>query len=127
MTLTFRNEGYVIPSGNAWGFRTMEPPRNFLSDVIADAVEIYGVGERDIKSASRTRHIVRARQYVFYHALKRTQMSASEIGRRVGDRNHATVLYGAYAHAKRHGLSYVYTSCWEGKNNVNYEGPEPTR
>lgn len=126
MSIAFRNEGYVAPSCHSWTFRTMEPPRSFLSEVIADAVEIYRVGEREIKGTSRVRHVVRARQYVYYHAMRRVKMSASEIGRRVGNRNHATVLYGAYAHAKRHGLTYLHTSCWAGKNSVAYEGPEPT-
>ena len=45
-------------------------------------------------SASRTRPIVRARQAVMWVLKRTTGLSLSQIGRMLGNRDHATVLYG---------------------------------
>ncbi len=53
-----------------------------------------GVSFDDIASNSRTRSIVRARQIMMAAFKSATNLSLSEIGRILGDRDHATILYG---------------------------------
>lgn len=53
-----------------------------------------GVSFDDVTSASRTRGVVRARQIMFAALKSATKLSLSEIGRLIGGRDHATVLYG---------------------------------
>jgi chromosomal replication initiator protein len=53
-----------------------------------------GVSFDDIASKSRKAPIVRARQIMMAALKSATDMSLSEIGRILGDRDHATVLYG---------------------------------
>lgn len=52
-----------------------------------------GVSFEDVCSSSRVRTIVRARQIIMTVLKQTTTLSLSEIGRIVGDRDHATVLY----------------------------------
>ncbi len=53
----------------------------------------FGVDIDDIKSKSRKREIVQARHFAMYFAKKITNKPYAEIGKQIGDRNHATVLY----------------------------------
>jgi chromosomal replication initiator protein len=56
--------------------------------------EKLGVSYDEVCGAGRTRTIVRARQIMFAALKTGTSLSLAEIGRLVGDRDHATVLYG---------------------------------
>ena len=49
----------------------------------------------DIVSARRTSHLLLPRHIAFYLAKSLTLRSLPEIGRRMGDRDHTTVLHGA--------------------------------
>ncbi|MCL1891708.1 MAG: DnaA/Hda family protein [Alphaproteobacteria bacterium] len=53
-----------------------------------------GVSFDAVCSPARTRAIVRARQIMMFALKSATKLSLSEIGRLMGDRDHATVLYG---------------------------------
>ena len=53
-----------------------------------------GISFDDVASNSRTRAVVRARMIMFAALKAGTNLSLSEIGRLVGGRDHATVLYG---------------------------------
>ncbi|MCL2017859.1 MAG: DnaA/Hda family protein [Alphaproteobacteria bacterium] len=53
-----------------------------------------GVSFEDVTSASRVRPIVRVRQIMMAALKSATNLSLSEIGRVIGGRDHATVLYG---------------------------------
>ncbi len=55
--------------------------------------EYYNVKKELIQSPSRKREIVQARQVIMYFIKKHTELSLSQIGSRVGNRNHATVLH----------------------------------
>ncbi len=52
-----------------------------------------GVSYDEVCGAGRTRSLVRARQIMMVALKSATKLSLSEIGRLVGDRDHATVLY----------------------------------
>lgn len=61
---------------------------------IQDTVsEYFNVKKELIQSASRKREIVQARQVTMYFIKKHTELSLSQIGVQVGNRNHATVLH----------------------------------
>ena len=61
---------------------------------IQDTVsEFFNVKKDLIQSASRKREIVQARQVTMYFIKKHTELSLSQIGSHVGNRNHATVLH----------------------------------
>ncbi|MEA4949444.1 MAG: chromosomal replication initiator protein DnaA [Petrimonas sp.] len=55
--------------------------------------DFYNVKRELIQSASRTREIVQARQVTMFFIKKHTELSLSQIGVQVGNRNHATVLH----------------------------------
>lgn len=61
---------------------------------IQDTVcEFFNIKKEQIQSASRKREIVQARQVTMYFIKKHTELSLSQIGMQVGNRNHATVLH----------------------------------
>lgn len=61
---------------------------------IAKAVsEYYRIGWNDLASPRRTTNIVRARQVLIFLAREHTTLSMPQIGRRVGGRDHTTVLH----------------------------------
>ncbi len=53
----------------------------------------FNVEIEDIQSKSRKRDIVQARQFAMYFAKKITNKPYAEIGKQIGNRNHATVLH----------------------------------
>lgn len=55
--------------------------------------DFYNVKKELIQSASRKREIVQARQVTMFFIKKHTELSLSQIGIQVGNRNHATVLH----------------------------------
>lgn len=55
--------------------------------------DFYNIKKDLIQSASRKREIVQARQVTMYFIKKYTELSLSQIGIQVGNRNHATVLH----------------------------------
>ena len=63
-----------------------------LSDIESAAATFFGVTPSAIHSAKKDRTITLARHFSMYLARKHTRMSSSEIGRLLGNKNHATVL-----------------------------------
>jgi chromosomal replication initiator protein len=61
-----------------------------IQDTVSD---FYHVNKELIHSASRKREIVQARQVTMFFIKKHTELSLSQIGAQVGNRNHATVLH----------------------------------
>ncbi len=61
----------------------------------------YGVKTRDIASKTRKQEIVQARQLIMYLFHKYLDLSYSEIGRRLGKRDHTTVLHGCNQISRR--------------------------
>jgi len=63
-------------------------------EMIQEIVSKYfNVSIEDIQSSSRKREIVQARQFAMYFAKKITKKPYVEIGKTIGNRNHATVLH----------------------------------
>lgn len=62
--------------------------------MVKSMCEKLGVSYDDVCGSSRTRAIVRSRQIMMVALKSSTKLSLAEIGRLIGDRDHATVLYG---------------------------------
>ncbi len=63
---------------------------NMIKEVVA---KYFNIDVADIQSKSRKREIVQARQFAMYFAKKITNKPYAEIGKNIGNRNHATVLH----------------------------------
>jgi len=108
------NANHGIPSNdNPPPFRNTEPdwwPSMWFGDLVSgrpftpigltiasvlDAVSShYGIPKLEIISQRRTLSIVRPRQVCYYLAKHMTAKSLPEIGRRLGDRDHTSILSG---------------------------------
>jgi chromosomal replication initiator protein len=64
-----------------------------LAHIIEFVCKCYSLSEEDLRSKSRKRDVVLARNTAFYLARKHTEMSLKSIGERLG-RKHSTVLKG---------------------------------
>ena len=79
-------------------------PEKLLSDTLSKhktplsmvraMCEKLGVSFDIVSSPARSRNVVRARGIMSVALKTATNLSLSEIGRLMGDRNHATILYG---------------------------------
>jgi len=63
-----------------------------LSDIEAVVTTFFGLNPADVHSSRKTRLISLARSVAMYLARKHTTMSFPEIGRFMGNKNHATVI-----------------------------------
>ena len=64
-----------------------------LDDILRKVCGHYGVKVRDVQSKSRKQGIVQARQLAMFLSRKFTDMPLAAIGRRIGGRDHSTVLH----------------------------------
>lgn len=72
------------------------------ADCILDKVsKHFKISNRDILSASRKCHIAQARHITMYLCQKYTNMSSSQIGLKIGKRDHSTVLHSCNITEKR--------------------------
>lgn len=62
--------------------------------IIRTVAERYGITEIDIVSDRQDRSVVRPRQIVMYLAKSMTVLSLTEIARRLGGKDHTTIIYG---------------------------------
>ena len=71
---------------------TRTDPIVHLSDIEAAVTTFFGITPADVHSSRKTRTISLARSVAMYLARKHTSMSFPEIGRFMGNKNHATVI-----------------------------------
>lgn len=69
-------------------------PAPSLALIKAMVSDHYYVSLLNLDSGRRDRTVVRPRQVVMYLARHLTKLSLPDIGRRLGDRDHTTVLHG---------------------------------
>lgn len=67
--------------------------------IIRDICQKHGVTMGELLSARRARPLVAARHEAMYRLSKETSMSLPAIGRRMGGRDHTTVIHGVRKHA----------------------------
>ncbi len=63
-----------------------------VSDIEATVATYFGTTPSNLHSAKKDRTVSLARHFSMYLTRKHTEMSSSEIGRAMGNKNHATVL-----------------------------------
>ncbi len=63
-----------------------------VSDIESAAATFFGITPTSIHSSKKSRTVALARHFSMYLTRKHTKMSSSEIGRVMGNKNHATVL-----------------------------------
>lgn len=69
--------------------------------IISEVCSKHRVTKGELLSARRQPHLVVARHEAMYRMIKETSMSLPAIGRRMGGRDHTTVLYGIRKHAAK--------------------------
>ena len=67
-------------------------PMVHVTDIEAAAGAYFGVTSANLHSAKKGRTVSLARHFSMYLTRKHTNMSSSEVGRYMGNKNHATVL-----------------------------------
>jgi chromosomal replication initiator protein len=94
---------------------TLEVAKNILRDFIQDeerpltvetimktVSEYYGIKVQDMRARRRTKDIALPRQIAMYLSRELTESSLSDIGKQMGGKDHATVIYaGKQIDAKR--------------------------
>jgi chromosomal replication initiator protein len=63
-----------------------------ISDIESAVATYFGITPANIHSSKKDRTVATARHFSMYLARKHTRMSSSEVGRFMGNKNHATVL-----------------------------------
>ena len=75
------------------GFRSSER-RITVDEIQKVTADYYGLKQADLLSSRRTRQVARPRQVAMYLCKQLTTRSYPDIGRRMGNRDHTTVLHG---------------------------------
>lgn len=70
-----------------------EKKRISVQKIQETVCDFFNIKKDLIHSASRKREIVQARQVTMFFVKKHTELSLSQIGSQIGNRNHATVLH----------------------------------
>ena len=65
----------------------------FFNDILNTVVKFYRITKNDIVSKKRDKHIILARMVIVYLSKEMTSITLKNIGIKLGNRNHATVLY----------------------------------
>ncbi len=84
-----------------------------ISDIEAAAGAYFGVTPASLHSAKKGRAVSLARHFSMYLTRKHTNMSSSEVGRYMGNKNHATVLVACKK----------IDEMLERDNEVHWDGP----
>lgn len=72
-----------------------------LASIVRRICWATGVNHSEILSGRRNKRVAFARQAIMYWACRRTAMSLPEIGRRLGGKDHTTVLHGKSVYPKK--------------------------
>ena len=77
------------------------PPRKTISRICQEVAEKHGLTPVELRSARRSKNVVRARHEVFWRCKQETTASLPQIGRLMGGKDHTTVLHGIRMHERR--------------------------
>lgn len=82
--------------------------RTTVADVIRETAAKHRISVADLIGQSRERRYVRPRQEAMYRVFTECpHISYPESGRRLGGRDHTTVLHGVKRHCERIGIQYA--------------------
>jgi chromosomal replication initiator protein len=90
-----QNEKITLPMAQAVLADHMErcDPIVHVSDIESAVAAYFGITPANIHSSKKDRTVALARHFSMYLTRKHTKMSSSEVGRFMGNKNHATVLF----------------------------------
>lgn len=71
--------------------------------ILRRITRVFNVSIHDLYSERRDKQVAFARQSIYYWAWRLTRLSAPQIGRRMGGRDHTTILRGVYAYRRKRG------------------------
>jgi len=94
-------------------FIWISPPRSDWKADLRALADFYGLTVEDITGKSRTKRIIPARHHAMA-VLRQRGWSYPEIGRKLGGRDHSTVI---------HGIKNHYERTRPGRENVTSETP----
>jgi chromosomal replication initiator protein len=111
---------------------TLGMAKNVLKDVIQDAdrplsvegilksvAEHFGLKPQELKARKRTRGIAQPRQIAMYLSRELTEASLSDIGKNMGGKDHATVIYACKQVEKRRAADESFDRMVENlRNNI---------
>ena len=81
--------------------------RTSVADIVRETAAKHGLSVADILGQSRSRPIAWPRQEAMYRIFTESpHISYPEAGRRLGGRDHTTVIHGVKAHCRRNGIEY---------------------
>jgi hypothetical protein len=95
-------------------------PQTAWKTIIREVAAKHGVEIREMLSQRRGRPVVAARHEAVYRMRYETTMSLPQIGRRMGGRDHSTVLHGIRSHECRL-LGMQYRPNEYGKTQAVYQ------
>lgn len=75
--------------------------RTHFDRIVQRLCRVFQVSVIDLHSDRRDRAAASARQAIYYWTWRLTRLSAPQIGRRLGNRDHTTVLYGVTAYQRK--------------------------
>lgn len=82
--------------------------RMFLSEILKEVAEDDGLTVDDLTGECRERRIAWPRQRAYYRAfVECPHLSYPEIARRIGGRDHTTILHGVRRYCERVGVDYA--------------------
>ena len=100
-----------------------------ISEIIYVVAHHFGISEIELLSERRTNHVVTARHVLYWICKELTPYSYPEIGRRLGGRDHTTILHGVrkIEHLISHGHEvvadcYAIKRHWEKASSSYYWG-----
>jgi len=87
----------------AWegGPEMMPPPVPLWKQIVIEVAERERIPVLDLMSDFREKHVVAARAEIFYRIRHECGLSYVEIGKRMGNRDHSTVIWGCRRHAEK--------------------------
>jgi len=81
--------------------------RQSIANILREVALDYGLTIAALTGQRRQQHITKPRQEVYYRAfIECAHLSYPEIARRIGGRDHTTILHGVRAHCQRIGIPY---------------------
>lgn len=101
----------VLRTGGRDVIRIAPTPKAYMTDadrILHEVCEQHQVTRLEVLGQQRSRPLVAARHEAFYRLSKETTMSFPRIGRKMGGKDHSTVIHGVRMHeAKLRGEVYV--------------------
>lgn len=100
-------QGAPAPYEHDGALVTARLPKRRSDTIIKECCEKYEISIQELRSKRRKKKLVHARQEVMYWLYAETSLTLPMIGKRLGGRDHTTVLHGLRQHAKRTGSPHL--------------------